>query len=71
MVFGIIFPIAVLITGIALLTLCSDKAVEHTVYFASAIGVSALMIDLLLVSIGTDLPEISNSIISCCSGQGT
>ena len=70
MVIGILFPIAALVTGIVLLTLCSDKAVEHSVYFASALGISSIMIGLVLVSIGTDLPEISNSIISCWSGHG-
>jgi cation:H+ antiporter len=68
--FEIIFPIAVLISGIVLLAISSDKAVEHSIHFASALGVSSLMIGLVLVSIGTDLPEMANSIISCWSGHG-
>jgi len=70
MVLGIVFAIAVLISGIALLTFASDKAVEHSVHFASALGISSLMIGLMLVSIGTDLPEIANSIVACSSGEG-
>lgn len=59
-----------LISGIVLLAISSDKAVEHSIHFASALGVSSLMIGLVLVSIGTDLPEMANSIISCWSGHG-
>ena len=70
LVFGIAFALAVLISGIVLLTFSSDKAVEHSVHFASAMGISPLMIGLVLVSIGTDLPEIANSIVSCASGHG-
>lgn len=70
MVFGVAFAAAVLISGIALLTFSSDQAVEHSVHFASALGISSLMIGLILVSIGTDLPEIANSIVACSSGHG-
>ncbi len=70
MVFGVAFAVAVLISGIALLTFSSDQAVEHSVHFASALGISSLMIGLVLVSIGTDLPEIANSIVACSSGHG-
>jgi len=70
LVFGIAFAVAVLISGIALLTFSSDKAVEHSVHFASALGISSLMIGLILVSIGTDLPEIANSIVACAGGHG-
>lgn len=70
MVFTVIFPVAVLISGIFLLAISSDKAVEHSIHFASALGISSLMIGLVLVSIGTDLPEMANSIVSCWSGHG-
>ncbi|MDH5267255.1 MAG: hypothetical protein OEW62_06205 [Candidatus Bathyarchaeota archaeon] len=36
---------------------------------ASASRISPLLIGLVLVSIGTDLPEIVNSIISCAVGH--
>lgn len=70
MIFGVAFAIAVLISGIVLLNISSDKAVEHSIHCASALGISSLMIGLILVSVGTDLPEIANSIISCASGHG-
>jgi len=51
------------------MTYSSDKAVEHSVKIASALRISPLLIGLVLVSIGTDLPEIVNSIISCAVGH--
>lgn len=70
MVFETVIAVAVLILGIALMTYSSDKAVEHSVSIASALGISPLVIGLTLVSIGTDLPEIVNSIVSCALGHG-
>ena len=66
----LILGLAGLIAGLALLAYCGDKAVEHSVIIASEWGVSPLMIGLLLVSLGTDLPEIVNSIISSALGHG-
>jgi len=62
--------ILALIAGILLTTFSSEKAVEHSVIFASAVGVSPIMIGLLLVSLGTNLPEIVNSIVSSALGHG-
>jgi cation:H+ antiporter len=62
--------IVLLAFGIAILTYSSIKAIEHSVYFASAIRVSPLLIGLILLSIGTDLPEIVNSIVSSAAGHG-
>ncbi len=68
--FEAIMAIIGLILGIALLIYSSDKAVEHSINIASALRVSPLMIGLVLVSIGTDLPEIVNDIISSALGHG-
>jgi cation:H+ antiporter len=62
--------IAVLIIGIILIAFSSDKAVKHSVYFASASGIRPLMIGFFIVSLGTDFPEIINSLISCSIGHG-
>jgi len=64
-----VIAVAVLIVGIALMAYSSDKAVEHSVKIASALRISPLVIGLMLVSIGTDLPEIINSIVSCAVGH--
>lgn len=66
----IIYALLGLIGGIALLAYSSDKAVEHSISIASRLGISPLMIGLVIVSLGTDLPEISNSIISSAIGHG-
>ncbi|RLI45792.1 hypothetical protein DRO69_04530 [Candidatus Bathyarchaeota archaeon] len=70
MAFETIVAVIALIAGIALLTFSSDKAVEHSVSIASEWGVSPLMIGLVLVSLGTDLPEIVNSIEASLLGHG-
>ncbi|MBY9015865.1 MAG: sodium:calcium antiporter, partial [Candidatus Lokiarchaeota archaeon] len=45
-------------------------AVKHSAMLATALGISPLIIGVTLVSIGTDLSEIFNSIISCSLGHG-
>jgi len=69
LVFETVIAVAVLIAGIALMTYSSDKAVEHSIIIASAMRISPFLIGLVLVSIGTDFPEIVNSIISCAVGH--
>ena len=69
MVFETVVAVAALVAGIVLMTYSSDKAVDHSVKIASALRISPLMIGLVLVSIGTDLPEIVNSIMSCAVGH--
>lgn len=63
---GIIF----FILGMAILSFSAEKAVDHSVSIASALGMSPLMIGLLIVSLGTDFPEITNSIVSSALGHG-
>ena len=70
MVFETIFVIAALILGIVLLTYSSHKAIEHSVKIALEWGFSPFMTGLILVSLGTDLPEIFNSIVSSALGHG-
>jgi cation:H+ antiporter len=70
LVIDIILAVSALLGGIALLAYSSDKAVKHSVNIASALGISPLMIGLVVVSLGTDLPEIVNSITSSAMGHG-
>ncbi len=65
-----ILAVLALLAGIAILAYSSGKAVEHSVSIASSLGVSPLLIGLVIVSLGTDLPEIFNSIISWGMGHG-
>jgi len=69
-IISIIFPILLLVAGLIILVFSSDTAVEHSVSIATARGVSPIIIGLVLVSIGTDLPEVVNSILSSQIGHG-
>lgn len=70
MVFGVIGAFVAFFSGLTLLIFSSDRAVKHSIAIASALKISPLIIGLTLVSLGTDLPEIINSIISCAMGHG-
>jgi len=61
--------ISLLIIGLSLLAISSEKAVEHSIGIATALKISPLMIGLVVVSLGTDFPEIVNSIISSALGH--
>ena len=70
MAFEVIAAFLGLALGIALLAFSSNKAGEHSISLAKALGASPFITGLLLVSIGTDLPEIANSITSSVLGHG-
>ncbi|MBA7694841.1 Inner membrane protein YrbG [subsurface metagenome] len=65
-----IIAILVLICGLILIIFSSIKAVKHSAILAAVLGISPLIIGVTLVSIGTDISEIFNSIISCSLGHG-
>jgi len=66
----IIIAVTSLLSGMFLLIFSSIKVIDHSTIIASILRISPLMIGLLIVSLGTDLPEITNSIISCARGYG-
>ncbi|MEE9378873.1 MAG: hypothetical protein V3V33_12650 [Candidatus Lokiarchaeia archaeon] len=66
----LLIAIFILIGGIALIIFASIHAVKHSAILAAALGISPLIIGITLVSIGTDIAEIFNSIISCSLGHG-
>jgi len=70
LVIDIILAVSAFLGGVVLLAYSSEKAVKHSVSMASALGISPLMIGLVVVSLGTDLPEIVNSITSSAMGHG-
>jgi len=67
---SLVFVFLLFIPGVVLLYFASDLAVMHSAKLASALGVSNLIIGVTLVSIGTDISEIINSIVSCSMGHG-
>ncbi|MFX1279281.1 MAG: sodium:calcium antiporter [Promethearchaeota archaeon] len=66
---NILIAYILLIAGIALIIYCSIKAVKHSAILAAALGISPLIIGVSLVSIGTDISEIFNSLVSCSIGH--
>jgi cation:H+ antiporter len=56
--------------GLTVALLASSRAVEHTRALAAELGAPAFIVGVTLVSIGTDLPEIANSIAAHLQGQG-
>ena len=69
-VFELMIAVLAFMFGVVVLTYFSDKAVEHSLKIAYAWRISPILIGLLLVSVGTDLPEIINSVISSWAGHG-
>jgi cation:H+ antiporter len=64
-------PVQVLLVtaGLALLVLGSDWLVTAAVAFATALGVSDVVIGLTIVAAGTSLPEVATSITAAVKGE--
>lgn len=58
-VFELMIAILAFMFGVVVLAYFSDKAVEHSLKIAYAWRISPILIGLLFVSVGTDLPEIT------------
>jgi cation:H+ antiporter len=56
--------------GLALALVASDRAVAYTRALAAALGAPAFIVGVALVSIGTDLPELANSVAAHAQGEG-
>ncbi len=62
--------IAAFVLGLVGASLASRRAVGHALCAAEASQVSSGFIGMTVLAIGTDLPEIANSIISAATGHG-
>ena len=62
--------IALLLVGLAVAIVASDVAVRYTRALAAGLGAPPFVVGVVLVAIGTDLPEIANSISSHAQGEG-
>jgi cation:H+ antiporter len=67
---AIFFTFLILIAAIAVLAYSSHVAVTHSASLAASLGLSSLVMGITLVSIGTDISEILNSVISSALGHG-
>lgn len=59
-----------IILGLALAVFASKRAVTHASALAFGLRIPPFLIGITLVAIGTDLPEIANSIAASISGNG-
>lgn len=66
----IAFQIALLVGGLGVALVASDVAVSYTRALAAALGAPTFVVGVVLVAVGTDLPEIANSIASHLQGEG-
>jgi cation:H+ antiporter len=66
----IAFQIFLFTGGLTVALLASDRAVAYTRALAAQLGAPAFIVGVVLVSIGTDLPEIANSIAAHVQGEG-
>ncbi|MCK4319315.1 sodium:calcium antiporter [Candidatus Micrarchaeota archaeon] len=68
--FELAILLASFIAGFFLMIYCGGKAVKEAEALAVALNISPIIIGLVILSIGTDLPEIATSIISSIQGHG-
>ena len=64
----IAFQAFLFVGGLAVALVASEVAVAYTRALAAALGAPAFIVGVALVSIGTDLPEIANSIVAHLDG---
>ena len=62
--------IVLILLGLALAIAASDVAVSYTRALAARLGAPAFVVGVVLVALGTDLPEIANSIAAHLQGEG-
>ncbi len=56
--------------GLVVALLASSRAVDYTRALAAALGAPPFVVGVALVSLGTDLPEIANSVAAHVQGEG-
>lgn len=64
-----ILELLLLIVGLALLVLGSDKFVDSGSRIAKKLGVSDFIIGLTLIAVGTSLPELASSVVAALKGS--
>lgn len=61
---------AALLASLGIVMMASRAAVEHATRLATGLRVPPFLVGIGLMAVGTDLPEIANSIASCLAGHG-
>jgi cation:H+ antiporter len=62
--------LGLLLLGLAIAIVASDFAVSYTRALAAGLGAPPFVVGVVLVAVGTDLPEIANSVASHLQGEG-
>lgn len=70
MITDVWLAVMVLLGGLALLFFSSDRAVDVLIKLSSMLGASVFTIGFVVSAIGSDLPELVNSVISSFLGHG-
>jgi cation:H+ antiporter len=66
----IVLYLVLLLVGLAAALAASELAVSYTRALAAGLGAPPFVVGVVLVALGTDLPEIANSIASHLQGEG-
>ena len=56
--------------GLTLAVVASTRGVDHAARAAAGLGVPAFVVGFTVLALGTDLPEIANSVVSSMTGHG-
>ncbi len=62
--------VGVMVGGFTLAVVASRRALGHATDLVAATGLPPFVVGITLLAVGTDLPEIANSIVSSISGHG-
>jgi cation:H+ antiporter len=65
-----VLAVAALVVGVVVTAAASRRAVASALEVSDALGVSAGVVGVTVLAIGTDLPEIANSISASVAGHG-
>jgi cation:H+ antiporter len=65
----IALQVFLLLGGLAVALVASDRAVAYTRALAAALGAPPFIVGVALVSLGTDLPELANSVAAHVQGE--
>jgi cation:H+ antiporter len=66
----VVVHVVIFLAGLGLALYASEKAVRYARALAAAVGAPAFLVGVVLVSLGTDLPEIANSVSAHLQGEG-
>ena len=67
---GVVVAVLMIVGGLGVTAFASRSAIDHAEHIIAATRLSPFVVGMLLLAIGTDLPEIANSIAASLSGHG-